>query len=234
MSKYDQRNQNVDTQLNADNINVGLKPVTCPKCKNGNPATSKFCSECGTSLLIKCPICKAETSVGAKYCSGCGNELGLAAEKIKYAESKRGDASRELTYTFSGQVYSPLNPVDHLLAMADKTTMRFTLDVDEYVIRTEEDASLFKGNNFSPDWKGRLHLTNKRLIMFAYNPKNKVSYEVLLYPFSDLRNVKFELTKVLLLSIRILSFLFDGKPRRIQGISNSFDEEWAKVIKENS
>jgi len=234
MSKYDQRNQKVDTQLNADNINVGLKPVTCPKCKNGNPAVAKFCSECGTSLVTKCPICNVENSVGAKFCSGCGSEIESAGEKIKRAEIIRGGASRELSYTFSGKVHEILNPVDHLMAMANKTTLRFTIDIDEYVIRTEEDASLFKGNNFSPDFKGKLCLTNKRLIMFAYDPKNRYTNDVLLYPFSELKNVKFEITKILLLSVRILSFLSNGNPRRIQGLSDAFNEDWAKVIKENS
>lgn len=232
MSKFDQRNQKVDTQLNADKINVGLKPVTCPKCKNGNPATAKYCGECGASLFVKCSICKEETSVGSKFCSGCGIEIGKADEKIKLAEKMRGSSTRELSYSFTGFIRDKLNPFSYL--MADKHTMRFTLDIDEYEIKHEDTVLLYKGDRSSPDWTGRLHLTNKRLIFFAVEPVDRINYDVILYPLSDLKDVKFDSSKALFGSNRILSFIWDGKFRKIQGISDTFNEEWMKVIKQHS
>ncbi|HSQ67178.1 MAG TPA: SPFH domain-containing protein [Polyangiaceae bacterium] len=43
-------------------------PVTCSKCGAAQPA-GKFCSECGTALVV-----------AKKHCTGCGNELGAAAK----------------------------------------------------------------------------------------------------------------------------------------------------------
>lgn len=232
MSNFDQRNQKVDTQLNADKINVGLKPVTCPKCKHGNPAKAKFCSECGTSLVIKCPICNEETSVGAKFCSGCGTEIETADAKIKFAERMRGGTSRELTYTYLGFVYNKLNPLSYLTA--DRPTMRFTLDIDEYIIKVEETVLLYKGNSSSPDWKGKLYLTNKKLIMFAYEPTDGIDRDVLLYNLSELKEIKFEATKAFLGPNRILSYMWQGKFRQIQGFSDTFNDDWVKAIKQNS
>lgn len=230
MSKYDQRNQKVDTQLNADKINVGLKPITCPKCKHGNPARAKFCSECGTSLVFKCPICQEETPVGAKFCSGCGVEIENAGAKIKFAEKMRGGAARELTYSFMGYVYNKLNPLSYL--NADRHTMRFTLDIDEYVIKVEESALLHKGN--TPVGEGKLYLTNKRLIMFAVEPVDRIEYNVLPYPFSDLKDVKFVSTKVLFGVTRKITFLYNGNFRSIDGYSDTFNEEWVREIQKHS
>jgi membrane protease subunit (stomatin/prohibitin family) len=57
--------------------------VICPKCGFQNPATSKFCNNCGTTMqppgqaagTINCPKCGTSNAVGAKFCVNCGNPL---------------------------------------------------------------------------------------------------------------------------------------------------------------
>jgi membrane protease subunit (stomatin/prohibitin family) len=52
--------------------------VKCPKCGAINPATNKFCSECGTKLEVgrKCPKCEATVPPGSKFCPECGAPSG--------------------------------------------------------------------------------------------------------------------------------------------------------------
>jgi RNA polymerase subunit RPABC4/transcription elongation factor Spt4 len=56
------------------------KPVQlrCHKCNQLNDADSKFCKECGTSLLKSkaCPACNELNDPDAKFCDNCGRALG--------------------------------------------------------------------------------------------------------------------------------------------------------------
>ena len=49
--------------------------MNCPVCKADNPATSKFCNECGIRLEFQCPYCASPTAAGAKFCTECGSSL---------------------------------------------------------------------------------------------------------------------------------------------------------------
>jgi len=55
--------------------------VICPKCSAKIPATSKFCSECGTPLTPpstgtrKCPKCGHPIMTTAKFCPECGTKF---------------------------------------------------------------------------------------------------------------------------------------------------------------
>jgi len=52
--------------------------VACPKCGTPNPAISKFCSECGTKLVIAtkpCAKCGEPVQEGAKFCPNCGAQM---------------------------------------------------------------------------------------------------------------------------------------------------------------
>ena len=229
MSTFDQKNQKVDTQLNADKINVELKPITCPECKHGNPAQAKFCSECGTSLLFKCPICKEETPVGAKFCLGCGIEISKADEKIKLAEKMRGGSTRELSFTYRGFVYNKLNPLSYLAA--DRRTLRFALDIDEYVIKEENSVLLCKGDSSNPSWEGYLYLTNKRIILLGFEPTDRIDSNVCIYPIKDISEINYNYQKGLLGASRNLNFMWEGKLRKLTGFSDNFNEEWEIIIK---
>jgi class 3 adenylate cyclase len=45
--------------------------MNCHRCRAVNAAGRRFCSECGTSLLVPCPACGFSNESGAKYCGGC-------------------------------------------------------------------------------------------------------------------------------------------------------------------
>lgn len=52
--------------------------VKCPKCGTENPATNKFCAQCGHRFEpdTKCPKCGSNVPGGSKFCPQCGNPLG--------------------------------------------------------------------------------------------------------------------------------------------------------------
>jgi membrane protease subunit (stomatin/prohibitin family) len=51
--------------------------VTCSNCGTVNPASAKFCSNCGNALAPKhCADCGAEVPPGAKFCPECGTAQG--------------------------------------------------------------------------------------------------------------------------------------------------------------
>jgi membrane protease subunit (stomatin/prohibitin family) len=55
--------------------------VICPKCASKVPATSKFCSECGTQLTppsagaTPCSKCGKSIPTGSKFCPECGEKV---------------------------------------------------------------------------------------------------------------------------------------------------------------
>ncbi len=54
--------------------------VPCPKCNTPNPPGAKFCSNCGSPMVltVKCPKCNGDAPQNAKFCPNCGNKLGSA------------------------------------------------------------------------------------------------------------------------------------------------------------
>lgn len=51
-----------------------VSTVDCLSCGAGNPADSKFCSDCGTPVSVErsCPACDAMSPAAARFCVGCG------------------------------------------------------------------------------------------------------------------------------------------------------------------
>jgi class 3 adenylate cyclase/tetratricopeptide (TPR) repeat protein len=51
--------------------------MECPGCRYDNPDDSRFCGECGSSLVREtCPSCGQATRAGQKFCNDCGAALG--------------------------------------------------------------------------------------------------------------------------------------------------------------
>ena len=46
--------------------------MRCQECQTENPASRKFCRECGTKLLLACPQCGPENLPDDKFCGECG------------------------------------------------------------------------------------------------------------------------------------------------------------------
>ncbi|MBP7327101.1 MULTISPECIES: double zinc ribbon domain-containing protein [Burkholderiales] len=50
--------------------------IPCPQCKTINPQGSRFCGQCGTSLVpASCKKCSSVIPIGAKFCAQCGNAV---------------------------------------------------------------------------------------------------------------------------------------------------------------
>jgi class 3 adenylate cyclase/tetratricopeptide (TPR) repeat protein len=50
--------------------------MTCPRCQRENPATVKFCGECGARLDVACSACRAPNPPANKFCHQCGAPMG--------------------------------------------------------------------------------------------------------------------------------------------------------------
>src|SRR5207248_1531468 len=51
--------------------------MRCSNCGNENPASKRFCEDCGAPLANRCPKCGAETTAGKRFCGNCGLSLSL-------------------------------------------------------------------------------------------------------------------------------------------------------------
>jgi class 3 adenylate cyclase/tetratricopeptide (TPR) repeat protein len=49
--------------------------VRCATCRAENPASQKFCGECGARLSVACPGCRHPNPAGQKFCGECGGPL---------------------------------------------------------------------------------------------------------------------------------------------------------------
>jgi len=69
--------------------------IVCPSCGAQNPVGTKFCGNCGTSLLpaakVKCPKCGTENVATMKFCGSCGSPL--KPEEIECPQCKTKNVS---------------------------------------------------------------------------------------------------------------------------------------------
>src|SRR5205823_6871036 len=74
--------------------------VQVPRCLNcgaENPATQKFCGECGAALLAVCESCGTRNPPGQKFCGECGSPLpAIAATGARAAQPTVAVAERRL------------------------------------------------------------------------------------------------------------------------------------------
>ena len=59
------------------NSNESNEFIFCGECGVKNPRGSKFCNNCGKSVVVTtniCSICKTEVDPGSKFCNNCGNK----------------------------------------------------------------------------------------------------------------------------------------------------------------
>ena len=59
--------------------------MRCPRCEHENPASLKFCGECGARLASVCPACGASNAPTQKFCGECGAILSSGAPAAKFA-----------------------------------------------------------------------------------------------------------------------------------------------------
>ncbi|HVS29704.1 MAG TPA: adenylate/guanylate cyclase domain-containing protein [Solirubrobacteraceae bacterium] len=53
--------------------------TACSSCGTDNPASARFCMECGAALQRSCPACGSAAQPTAKFCLDCGTALEAAA-----------------------------------------------------------------------------------------------------------------------------------------------------------
>jgi class 3 adenylate cyclase/tetratricopeptide (TPR) repeat protein len=84
--------------------------VSCPRCRADNPATHKFCSECGAPLVATCPVCGQENPPAHRFCSACGAALGAEAERSAPGFAPRRPERRLVSVLFADLVgFTPLS-----------------------------------------------------------------------------------------------------------------------------
>ena len=59
--------------------------MKCPRCQQENPASLKFCGECGARLASICAACGASNAPAQKFCGECGAALAPGAPAAKFA-----------------------------------------------------------------------------------------------------------------------------------------------------
>jgi class 3 adenylate cyclase/predicted ATPase len=138
--------------------------MRCSNCGNDNPASSRFCNQCGSALATTCHKCAAENGSGAKFCSQCGESLeslsriGLKpahlrghdaeAARVRSAEDARLDGERKtVTALFadikgSTELMRDLDP-EEAQAVIDPV-LQLMIDVvhryDGYVVQSAGDG----------------------------------------------------------------------------------------------
>jgi class 3 adenylate cyclase/tetratricopeptide (TPR) repeat protein len=119
--------------------------MRCSKCGSENPASKKFCEDCGTPLEDRCAKCGAVTTVGKRFCGECGAPVDATAP-IAIQPQERGltGERRHLTVLFcdlvgSTEIASRLDPEDwretiaSYHAAASETISRFGGHVAKYL-----------------------------------------------------------------------------------------------------
>ncbi|MBI1735121.1 MAG: AAA family ATPase [Candidatus Rokubacteria bacterium] len=49
--------------------------MSCPQCAAPNPPTARFCSHCGSPLVVACAGCGHGNAPGSRFCNSCGEAL---------------------------------------------------------------------------------------------------------------------------------------------------------------
>ena len=63
--------------------------MSCPQCGHSNPATAKFCSDCGAALESACPACGQANALASRFCNQCGAALQRAGAPPRAAPHAR-------------------------------------------------------------------------------------------------------------------------------------------------
>jgi class 3 adenylate cyclase/tetratricopeptide (TPR) repeat protein len=53
--------------------------MSCPRCRQPNPPTARFCSNCGANLAVSCSACGHGNGPGSRFCNECGAPLSASA-----------------------------------------------------------------------------------------------------------------------------------------------------------
>src|SRR5262245_22385736 len=85
----------------------------CGACGAANPATNRFCGECGAALVVVCGSCGERNPPTNRFCGACGTRLGAPVDT--------GPAARAETPVTASSAprpdsYTPRHLADRILA----------------------------------------------------------------------------------------------------------------------
>ncbi len=106
--------------------------MTCSSCRAANPASQKFCGECGVRLALVCAACGAQLPPGQKFCGECGAATsGAGAPSADGRAAKPVAERRRVTVLFADLVgFTPFAEERDAEAVRDTLSRYFTLATD--------------------------------------------------------------------------------------------------------
>jgi len=73
--------------------------MVCVNCSTNNSEGRKYCSECGSNIVIHCKKCNFANYISDKFCGGCGQSLSaLNIQQNKCESSEKSMESFHSTY----------------------------------------------------------------------------------------------------------------------------------------
>ena len=60
--------------------------MECPNCRANVSELARFCSQCGSALVLSCPSCGNSEAPGAKFCGKCGTNLAGSGGVVRSPE----------------------------------------------------------------------------------------------------------------------------------------------------
>ena len=73
--------------------------MQCASCRAENPAGSRFCDQCGSTLPTQCVACGAALRPEARFCNACGARVGAEAPAAAAPGPKPAPAAAPASYT---------------------------------------------------------------------------------------------------------------------------------------
>ena len=70
--------------------------MECPNCRADVSELAKFCSQCGSALVLICPSCGNSEAPGSKFCGKCGATLAGSSGACKSRNRAKHAATRVL------------------------------------------------------------------------------------------------------------------------------------------
>ncbi|MBI4204268.1 MAG: AAA family ATPase [Betaproteobacteria bacterium] len=108
--------------------------MNCSRCRHDNPATAKFCVECGAPLARSCARCGAALPPAAKFCPECAHPVGATPEPATYTPRHLAERILDSRAALEGErkqvtvLFADLKGSMELLADRDPEEARKLLD----------------------------------------------------------------------------------------------------------
>src|SRR5436305_14224918 len=111
-----------------------MEAETCQSCDTENPASARFCMNCGAQLERRCATCGAVAPPQARFCMECGSSLGEAPAARPAAAPP--EERRQVTVLFADRsgytaVSEGMDP-ERVKALVDGALRRLASEVERF------------------------------------------------------------------------------------------------------